>query len=132
MTAEEIKARVAIDIQDLTEYKAEILSLLSEPSAETFEGVNATSRSLWVVGKHDEYMITFNELSGLYGLAFRNIVDDLIHLGDDGSIADVYATLIAREEESADGPKKTVGKKPGSEPFKNRCGRRPGFRKKKR
>lgn len=132
MTNDEIKAKVASDVQELTEHKDSIASLLMDPSVETFEGVDAKPRPLWVVGKRDEFMITFNEFNSLYGLAFRNIIGDLIHLGDDGSLADVYENLISREEDDGDTPKKSFVKNHGSVPSRPHGSHRPDFKKKQR
>ena len=107
MNADEMKTKVEHDVRALQEYKDEIKKFMVDPSVETFEGMDIEALQLWIVGRKEEYCITFNELSGHYGLAFRNIMGSMVHLGDDGTLADAYDTLISREEERDEPPRKT-------------------------
>jgi hypothetical protein len=100
MNADEVKARVEHDVQGLLEHKDEIEKLVVLPSTETFQSMDGDDRRFWIVGRGEEYYITFDESSGRYGLAFKNILGLLVYLGEDGGIADAYLTLTTREEEN--------------------------------
>lgn len=104
MNAEKIKAMVEHDVQTVPEHKDAVKKCIVGPLLETFEGMGSDEQQLWIVARKEEYCITFNEASGHYGLAFRNIMGSMVYLGDNGSLADAYDTLISREED-IDGPK---------------------------
>jgi hypothetical protein len=100
MNADEVKVTIEHEVQVLTEHRDDIEKILVVPAAATFECLGEEDKRLWIVGMKEEYCITFDEASGRYGLAFRNIMGSMVYLGDDGGIADAYDMLITREEDS--------------------------------
>lgn len=106
MNIDEIKANVQSELNEATVHKNEIQKLLVEPSKAVFESMDGVDRDLWTVGQKEEYSIVYDESNGMYGLAFRNIVNLMVYLGTDGSLSDAYDTLISREEASdSDAPR---------------------------
>lgn len=101
MNVDQIKANVLSELDDATAHKNEIQKLIVEPSKAVFESMDGVDRELWTVGQKEEYCIVYDESNGMYGLAFKNIVNLMVYLGSDGSLSDAYDTLISREE-SAD------------------------------
>jgi hypothetical protein len=110
MSAEKIKAMVGHDVQTIQEHNDAVKKCVVDPSIETFEGMGIDEQRLWIVARKEEYCITYNEASGRYGLAFRNILGSMVYLGDDGSLSDAYETLISREQE-CDEPRKRTYKR---------------------
>ena len=110
MSVDEIKSKVQSELDDATVHKNEIQQLIVEPSKAVFESMDGIDRELWIIGKKEEYCIVYDESNGRYGLAFRNIVNLMVYLGDDGSLSDAYDTLISREESAdSDNPKTKKG-----------------------
>jgi hypothetical protein len=107
MNIDQIKSNVQSELDAATVHKSEIQKLLVEPSKAVFESMDGVDRELWTIGKKEEYCIVYDESNIRYGLAFRNIVNLMVYLGDDGSLSDAYDTLISREEPSdAEKPRK--------------------------
>jgi hypothetical protein len=106
MNVDKIKANVQSELNEATVHKNEIQKLIVEPSKAVFESMDGVDRELWTVGQKEEYSIVYDESSGMYGLAFKNIVNLMVYLGSDGSLSDAYDTLISREEAlDSDAPK---------------------------
>jgi hypothetical protein len=101
MNVDQIKANVLRELGDATVHKNEIQKLIVEPSKVVFESMDGVDCELWIVGQKEEYYIVCDPGNGMYGLAFKNIVNQMVYLGSDGSLSDAYDTLISREE-SAD------------------------------
>jgi hypothetical protein len=123
MNIDQIKSTVQSESDAVSIHKSEIQKLLVEPSKAVFESMDGVDRELWTIGKKEEYCIVYDESNGRYGLAFRNIVNLMVYLGDDGSLADAYDTLISREEsEDSEKPRKKSDhrKKKDSRPPRSR------------
>jgi hypothetical protein len=98
MNIDEIKANVQNELNEATVHKNEIQKLIVEPSKAVFESMDGVDRELWTIGQKEEYCIVYDESNGMYGLAFKNIVNLMVYLGSDGSLSDAYDTLISRED----------------------------------
>lgn len=106
MNVDEMKSNVQSELDAATVHKNEIQQLIVEPFKSVFESMDGVDRELWTVGQKEEYCIVYDESSGMYGLAFKNIVNLMVYLGSDGSLSDAYDTLISREESAdTDAPK---------------------------
>lgn len=106
MNVDEMKSNVQSELDTATVHKNEIQQLIVEPFKSVFESMDGVDRELWTVGQKEEYCIVYDESSGMYGLAFKNIVNLMVYLGSDGSLSDAYDTLISREESAdTDAPK---------------------------
>lgn len=118
MNIDEVRKSVQEELKGITENKADIQKILIEPSTEYFETMEGNNQQLWVIGKKDEYFLVMNEKTKAYGLAFKNIVNELVYLGDEGSLDEVYEALINREELSDEKPARAVKKKFTNRRFK--------------
>jgi len=127
MNADELKAKTEKETDDAVEYRDDIKKLLVMPSKAIFECLDRDDCELWIVGTKDEYILTFDETSESYGLAFRNIMNSMVYLGSDGAIGDAYHTLVTREEDTDRGNSGRSGRKP-----QKRTDANPFFRKKSR
>jgi len=103
MNIDEVKNTVQKDLGQITEVKEDLRKILIEPSKEWFATMDGIEQQLWIIGKNDEYYIAFDENKKQFGLAFRNVVNEMVYLGNEGSLADAYETLISREEPSERG-----------------------------
>lgn len=100
MNENDIKIKIINDLDEITESKVEIQKLIVEPSLVKFEALEGGDCDLWIVGRKEEYFIVFDEKTGNFGLAFKNIVNLMVFLGLDGTLFDAYQMLISREEPS--------------------------------
>lgn len=69
-----------------------------KPELCTVKDVNDNDTKLWTIYKKEEYCITFDEPRYRYGLAFKNIFQELVSLAEYNSLPDAYEDLINRDE----------------------------------
>lgn len=118
MNADEVKKAIQEELQSIAENKADIQKTIIDPSKDHFEVMEGDSQELWIVGKKDEFFLVMDENKKSFGLAFKNIVNKMVYLGDEGSLADAYEALISREEHSNEKPPRTAKKKFTNRRFK--------------
>jgi len=87
------------DIAAAALYSHELPHIAVPPRKETFESLDNDTTGLWVVCRKGEYLITYDDVRQQYGLAFRNIIGDLVYLGEEGGIDDAYDSLVSRDDE---------------------------------
>ena len=61
--------------------------------------LNGKSIQVWIVFVKDEYRIVYSEQKTLFGLAFNNIVNELIYLGGYKTLQDAIEALLSKDEE---------------------------------
>lgn len=98
MENSEIRNSIKKDVSELQNHYKEAAPFFIDPKLIEFEDVGGNNLKLWAIFKKDEYFITFNPQNRHYGLAFRNILNILIYLGDYGSLTDSYENLISQNE----------------------------------
>lgn len=98
MTDQEVRIKIEHEMQVLVEGKKEIEDHLVSPELETFEDFQGNNLNLWVVLRKDEYLIVFNEAVDKFGLAYRNVLNENMYLGNSGSLGEAYDDLVSREE----------------------------------
>lgn len=69
-----------------------------KPELCVVKDVNDIDTELWIIYKKDEYCITYNEPQHRYGLAFKNIFQELVSLAEYNSLPDAYEDLVNRDE----------------------------------
>lgn len=97
MNSSEIENLIQKDASVLQEQFYETAHLFLEPRLYQFEDFSGNLLNLWVILKKEEYLITFDEKSNRYGLAFKNIFNHLVFLGNYKSLPDTYEKLISRD-----------------------------------
>lgn len=97
MDSSEIKIQIQKDAAVLQNLFKETAALFLEPRLCQFEDFNGNLLNLWVILKKEEYLITFDEKQSRYGLAFKNIFNHLVFLGNYKSLQDTYENLISRD-----------------------------------
>jgi hypothetical protein len=97
MDSSEITKLIQKDVAVLQNRFKETTALFLEPRLCQFEDFSGNLLNLWAILKKEEYLITFDEKTGRYGLAFKNIFNDLVFLGDYKSLSDTYENLISRD-----------------------------------
>lgn len=125
MNETQIDSKVKSDLEQAAVHKDELQKIVITPVREVLQFFDKEDTELWVVASKDEYVITFDEKENVYGLAFRNIFNALVYLGDEGSLADAFQAYLSRNEEAAGGKRKTGSskkksrrrKKPDPEPW---------------
>ena len=89
-----IKEKIEADLSKTPEHGKEIKTVLTSPVRETFEGVDGKKQQLWIVGKYEEYYLTFDESSRRYGLGYKTIMNEPVLLSEEGSIGEAYDVLM--------------------------------------
>jgi hypothetical protein len=97
MEKEDIKKLTDGEMNAFSDNKKEVQDHLVEPFIEPFEDIDGNSSEKWVVFKKEEFLIVYDEQSNGFGLAFKNIFNQFIFLGNNGSFFDAYENLISRE-----------------------------------
>ena len=97
MESSEIVKLIQKDATVLQNQFNETAGLFLEPRLCQFEDFSDNLLNLWVIFKKEEYLITFDEKSSRYGLAFKNIFNHLVFLGNYKSLQDTYENLISRD-----------------------------------
>ncbi len=111
MNTDEVRNAVQEELNAIAENKADIQKTIIDPSKERFETMEGDSQDLWIVGKKDEFFLVMDENKNTFGLAFKNIVNEMVYLGDEGSLAEAYEALISREGLSDEKPARAAKKK---------------------
>lgn len=96
MDSSEIKNLIQKDATALQNKFKETEALFLEPRLYQLEDFSGDLLNLWVILKKEEYLITFDEKNSRYGLAFKNIFNELVFLGNYKSLSDTYESLINR------------------------------------
>ncbi len=97
MDSSEIRNLIQKDAAVLQKQFDETAALFQEPRLCQFEDFSGNLLNLWIILKKEEYLITFDEKRNLYGLAFKNIFNHLVFLGNHKSLPDTYEYLISRD-----------------------------------
>ncbi|HEX3019639.1 MAG TPA: hypothetical protein VHP36_05025 [Chitinispirillaceae bacterium] len=98
MDSNDIKNLINKDISALQKQNKETAHLFVEPLLCEFEDFCGNELNLWIILKKDEYMITFNQKNNRYGLAFTNIFNTQVFMGEYKSLSDTYDNLINQKE----------------------------------
>ncbi len=98
MTPESLSQLIKKELQ-ASAIRKDIESFLISPHEQNFEDMSGRTLKLWSVFKKDEYIIVYDETRSSFGLAFRNIMNELIYIGPQGGFLDAYDSLISRNEE---------------------------------
>jgi hypothetical protein len=125
MNEAQIGSKVTSDLEHGAAHKEELQKIVITPVREVIQFFDKEDTELWVVASKDEYVITFDEKENIYGLAFRNIFNALVYLGDEGALGDAFQAYLSRNDEAAGGTRKTGSskkksrrkKKPDPEPW---------------
>jgi hypothetical protein len=84
-------------------YKNELKESIVSFDQKECETMDGNSEQIWIVAKKNDYYIAYCERTKKFGLAFNNIVNQSVYLGDDGSLEDAYDNIISREEDTESG-----------------------------
>jgi len=125
MNESQIENRVKQDLESAAMHKDELQKIVITPHRENLQFFDKEDAECWVVASKDEYVITFDDAEGVYGLAFKNIFNILVYLGDEGSLAEAFDAYLSRNAEAAGSPRKSESskkksrrkKKPDPEPW---------------
>ncbi len=98
MNSIEIRKITGNDAAALQGQFKESAAFFLEPQLCDVEDFSGDIIKLWIILKKEEFLITFNENSRFYGLAFKNIFNQLVYLGDYKSLSDAYYNLVNRNE----------------------------------
>ncbi|KMQ49377.1 hypothetical protein CHISP_3708 [Chitinispirillum alkaliphilum] len=96
METQEVERKVAEDLIEESVLKDEIEQYLIPPQKVSFMDLQGEETELWIVLKKNEYLLAFDETYGDYGIGYRNITDELVYSGHEGSIYEAYGRLINR------------------------------------
>jgi hypothetical protein len=97
MDSSDIKNLIQKDAAALQNQFKETEVLFLEPRLYQLEDFSGNLLNLWVILKKEEYLITFDEKNSRYGLAFKNIYNQLVFLGNYKSLSETYESLVSRD-----------------------------------
>jgi len=97
MDSSEIIKMIQKDAAALKNEFKETAALFLDPRHCQFEDFSGNLLNLWVILKKEEYLITFDEKNSRYGLAFKNIFNQPVFLGNYKSLSETYESLISRD-----------------------------------
>ena len=96
MQISEIQEILNRELQE-SELTSEIKPYLVTPSQRNFETDAGSGIELWVVLEKEGYFIVYDEQKNSFGIAFRNILNELILLELTGSLTEAYKKLTLNE-----------------------------------
>lgn len=96
MQISEIQDVLNKELQE-SEFTSEIKPYLVAPSKGNFETDDGSGIELWVVLEKEGYFIVYDEQNNSFGIAFRNILNEMILLESTGTLTEAYKKLTSKE-----------------------------------
>lgn len=97
MNGETVEDFMKKEVQLLPEEFRELKQYFVKPEKVKCETLNGHSIDIWNVFQKDEYRIVYSDERNIFGIAFVNILQDLIYLGGRGTLKDAVTAYIQRD-----------------------------------
>ena len=97
MSGQAVEDFIKKEVQLLPEEFRELRQYFVKPEKVSCETLNGRSIDLWNVFQKDEYRIVYSDQKNIFGIAFINIIQDLIYLGGNGTLSDALTAYIQRD-----------------------------------